>query len=286
MSIRSGWFKESKRHSLAAKGIKTKSMPNSKYKEIFPKTHWKFDSDKDKIINKNDCYPFDPHRQDLYRGGFADIVGHEIAAGKHPNQFGISGGITDDLYVARKFSKSQHYDDNPLQAVVVFDDSIKEVLNPIVYDRNWFQENKDVYKHVTGSFPKLEDLNNYRDSQFGGEKEYFSREHIDLNKYIKHVDVYITPFVVHRWLKQKGYDVMGYGEEDRNNIKVISKRYDIPIINNRLDITKDNSDHFISDILSDNDEYLPKDVPIHVYTADTDLYGEIWHEKLAKEIIL
>jgi hypothetical protein len=67
---------------------------------------------------------------------------------------------------------------------------------------------------------------------------------------------------------------------------MLSKRYDIPIENNYLRITEDTCEHFISDILSDKGEYLPKGVPIHVYTADTDLYGEIWHEKLAKEIIL
>lgn len=63
-----GWFRQSKRHSLAARGIKTgrshrKTVTISK--NVTNKQWLEGDFDKDGVKNKDDCYPLDPDRQDF-----------------------------------------------------------------------------------------------------------------------------------------------------------------------------------------------------------------------------
>jgi hypothetical protein len=265
-----GWRKHPIEHGLAAKGIKTKQIPNSQYKKIFPKTHWKIDSDKDKKINKDDCYPFDPLRQDLFRGASADRFGSEVSFGKYPNQYGITAGFSKYPAVAQQFAKGKRADRNPIQLVGVFDDSIKEVLNPVKYDHDWFQKNKDVYMHVTdGEFdPTWTNLMIYRN-----EGEYFTRgKPIDLNNYLKSVNAYITPRVVINFLESKGYATESHDESSRQLVEEASKRYDIPINDDGdLWIRQEDYHKFIDEIIDENKETLPKNVPISIYTRNDNL---------------
>ena len=61
-----GWRKESKRHSLASKGIKTTKIKGKDYylipKNITNKQWLHGDFDNDGVKNKDDCYPLDPKR--------------------------------------------------------------------------------------------------------------------------------------------------------------------------------------------------------------------------------
>ena len=73
MVRKSGWFRQTLRHRLARKGIRTKEFPhlyrlvnNLSYAEILAlgiNLHPEGDYDKDDVINKEDCKPLNPREQ-------------------------------------------------------------------------------------------------------------------------------------------------------------------------------------------------------------------------------
>jgi len=65
-----GWHRESHRHSLASRGIKTKislrNISNARYRSMYRGIAPLADYDKDGVRNIKDCYPFDRTRHGKY----------------------------------------------------------------------------------------------------------------------------------------------------------------------------------------------------------------------------
>jgi len=134
-----GWFKQSRRHSLARKRIKTGRKHYVKVPMNITKKQWlKGDFDKDKVPNYKDCRPLDPKRHMVWDVEGAKAEGYKIDY-MTPEEYIRKTGLDpkDKEYFKKYYDVEEEKEKDLSELSKLIDDPNKKVAVPWVGDEGY-----------------------------------------------------------------------------------------------------------------------------------------------------